>query len=183
MKRIWAIRKEKFKSLSRLLIVIILVIGEAACGYRFVGQETNLPVDIKTLAIPLFANQTDQIGLESEITQALRDRFISSKRLAIREEKSADLILKGQVKSFSTTSVAVTKGLLVTSGYRAMITIEIILKRHQDGQILWKDEISEGWNYPVGADLMQTDYNKKEAIRQIALLLAERVHETILGGF
>lgn len=183
MKRIEVIREGKFTLIKKFFILVILAIGEAACGYHFVGQETNLPVDIKTLAIPLFANQTDQVGLESEITQALRERFISSKRLVIREEKSADLILKGKVKSFSTTSVAVTKGLLVTSGYRAMITIEIILKKHQDGQILWKDEISEGWNYPVGADLMQTDYNKKEAIRQIALLLADRVHETVLGGF
>lgn len=183
MKKMESPKALKFKTIKKVLLVIILTIGEAACGYRFVGQETNLPGDIKTLAIPLFANQTDQLGLESEITQALRERFISSKRLVIREEKSADLLLKGKVKSFNTTSVAVTKGLLVTSGYRAMITIEITLKRLQDGQVLWKDEMSEGWNYPVGADLMQTDYNKKEAIRQIALLLAERVHETVLGGF
>lgn len=183
MKRMWAFKALKFKAIKKVLLVIILTIGEAGCGYRFVGQETNLPGDIKTLAIPLFANQTDQIGLESEITQALRERFISSKRLLIQEEKSADLLLKGKVKSFRTISVAVTKGLLVTSGYRAMITIEITLKRQEDGQVLWKEEISEGWNYPVGADLMQTDYNKKEALRQIALLLAERVHETVLGGF
>ncbi|MGB9700693.1 MAG: LPS assembly lipoprotein LptE [Thermodesulfobacteriota bacterium] len=183
MKKNKVLREKKLKAIRRLLIILILAMGEAACGYRFVGRETNLPGDIKTLAIPLFTNQTDQIGLESEITQALRERFISSKRLVIQEEKSANLVLKGKVKSFNTTSVAVTKGLFVTSGYRAMITIEIILKRHQDGQVLWKDELSEGWNYPVGVDLMQTEYNKKEAIRQIALLLAERVHETVLGGF
>lgn len=183
MKRIWPLKELKFKIVKKVLLIIILAIGEAACGYRFVGQETNLPVDIKTLAIPIFANQTDQLGLESEITRALRERFISSKRLVIGEEKSADLLLQGKVKSFGTISVAVTKGLLVTSGYRAMITIELTLKRQQDGQVLWKDEMSEGWNYPVGADLMQTDFNKKEAIRQITLLLADRVHETILGGF
>jgi hypothetical protein len=183
MKKNKVLREEKLKMIRGLLIILILALGEAACGYRFVGQETNLPGDIKTLAIPLFTNETDQLGLESEITQALRERFISSKRLVIREEKSADLILKGKVRSFSTTSVAVTKGLLVTAGYRAMVTVEIVLKRHPDGQVLWKDEISEVWNYPVGADLMQTDRNKKEALRQIALLLAERVHETVLGGF
>ncbi len=162
---------------------MLLALGGGACGYRFVGQETNLAADIKTLAIPLFANQTDELGLESEITQALRERFISSKRLVIQREKTADFILKGKVKSFNTTSVAVTKGLLVTSGYRAVITIEVMLQRARDGQVFWRDEISDGWNYPVDVDLMRTEENKKEAIRQIALLLAERVQEMVLGGF
>ncbi len=178
-----ALAERKIRSIKKLIFIMLLALGGGACGYRFVGQETNLAANIKTLAIPLFVNQTGELGLESEITQALRERFIASKRLVIQREKNADLILKGKVKSFNTTSVAVTKGLLVTSGYRAMITIEVTLQRLRDGQVIWRDELNEGWNYPVGVDLMQTDQNKKEAIRQIALLLAERIHEMVFGGF
>lgn len=170
-------------SIRRSLIFFIMLGILSACGYHFVGRETNLPPDISSLAIPIFTNYTDQLGLESEITRALLERFISSKRLIVQEEKTADAILTGQVKSFQTISVAVTKGFLVTSGYRAIITIEIMLKKKSNGEILLKEEISEWWNYPVGADLALTDFNKKEAIRQIALLLAERVHERVLGGF
>lgn len=173
----------RLRAKGKFIIILILASAGAACGYYFVGQETNLPPDIQSLAIPIFINQTDQIGLESEVTRALLEKFASSKRLAIREQKFADAILTGRVKSFNTTSVAVTKGFFITSGYRATVIIEVLLQRGDNGQILWKEEISEAWNYPVGADLAQTDYNKKEAMRQIALLLAERVHEMVLGGF
>lgn len=173
----------RLKTKEKLLFLLILASASVACGYHFVGRETNLPIDIQSLAIPIFINQTDQLGLESEITRALVDKFISSKRLAVRAQKDAEAVLNGRVKSFQTTSVAVAKGFLVTAGYRATVTIEIMLKKQSNGQILAKEEISEGWNYPVGADLAQTEYNKKEAIRQIALLLAERVHELVLGGF
>ncbi len=124
-----------------------------------------------------------QTGIESEVTRALVERFIVAKRLPVGKQDGADALLTGTVKSFLTTSVAVTAGTQVTTGYRATLTVEILLQRQKDGKIFFKEELSEWWNYSVVADLALTERNKQEAIRQISLRLAEKIHELILENF
>jgi hypothetical protein len=61
--------------------------------------------------------------------------------------------------------------------------VEFAFQGLKDGKVLFREEMSEWRNYPVVADLNITEQNKREAIRRISVLLAERIHELILGGF
>jgi len=153
------------------------------CGYHFVGIGHGLPVDVRSIAIPIFANQTNQTGIESVVARALVDKFTSAKRLSLTGEDSADALLTGTVKSFITSPLTVTSGTQVTTGYRATLTIEATLQRRRDGKVLWKGEVSEWRNYPVASDLAITEARKKEAIRQISELLAERLYVMVLEEF
>jgi outer membrane lipopolysaccharide assembly protein LptE/RlpB len=174
--------KNLFRSFASYLVYcgILFFMG---CGYHFQESTGSLPSDVRSLSIPLFSNRTMQTGIESEVTRALVEKFISAGRLPIRRQDSADALLTGAVKSFSTTSVTVTGETQVTTGYRATLTVEVIFQRQRDGRILWKEEMSDWWNYSVVSDLALTEKNKKDAIRQISLLLAEKIHELILENF
>ncbi len=155
----------------------------SSCGYHLRGRETNLPPEILSVAIPIFGNRTIQTGIEAEVTQALVEKFISAKRLPVTAQSSADALLTGTVKSFTTFPVAVTTSTQVSTEYRATVTIEFTFKGQKDGKVLFREEMSEWQNYPVLADLNATEQNKKEAIRRISALLAERIYELTLGGF
>ncbi len=167
----------------RLLGIFLGVLCLAGCGYQLRGKETNLPPGIHSVAIPIFANRTDQTGIETEVTRALVEKFISTKRLAVSARESADSLLTGTVKSFSIAPVAVTSSTQLTTEYRATLTVEYNFQGQKDGKVLFREEISEWRNYPVVSDLNATEQNRREAIRRISVLLAERVHEQILGGF
>jgi outer membrane lipopolysaccharide assembly protein LptE/RlpB len=169
------------KPLLPFILLGALLVG--SCGYQLRGRETNLPPGIHSLAIPIFSNRTDQTGVETDVTQALAAKFISSKRLAVTTRNSADALLTGTVKSFSTTPVAVTTSTQVSTEYRATLTIEFTFQGMKDGKVLFREEMSDWRNYPVVSDLNTTEQNKQEAIRRISALLAERIHELILGGF
>ena len=153
------------------------------CGYHFQDRGTSPLPDVHSIAIPIFSNRTMQTGVESEVTHALVDKFISAKRVSVSKQESADALLTGTVKSFFITSVTVTGGTQVTTGYRATLTVEILFQRQRDGKTFLKEELSEWWNYSVVSDLALTEKNKKDAIRQISLLLAEKIHELILENF
>lgn len=153
------------------------------CGYRLQGSTTDLSPDIQSLAIPIFANGTVQTGIESEVTRAFVEKFISSKRLSVTSSQKADAQILGTVLSFITYPVAVTSSTQVTTEYRATITVEITLKRNKDGKILFREKMEEWRNYPVVEDLTATEYNKWQAIRLISVLLAERAHDFILLNF
>ena len=74
------------------------------CGYT---QHAHLPNDIKTIAIPTFKNEIppqDQFayhpGLETELTSAVRDRFIFDGNLKVVEPSKADAVLEGAIISY-----------------------------------------------------------------------------------
>ncbi|HXZ35567.1 MAG TPA: LptE family protein [Thermodesulfobacteriota bacterium] len=155
----------------------------AGCGYQLRGRETNLPPGIYSVAVPIFANRTDQTGIETEVTRALVEKFISTKRLSVGPRNSADSLLTGTVKSFTTFPVAVVSSTQSATEYRATVILEYSFQGQKDGKVLFREEISEWRNYPVVSDLNVTEQNKLDAIRSISVLLAERIHEQILGGF
>jgi hypothetical protein len=135
------------------------------------------------VAIPIFANRTDQTGIETDVTRALVEKFISTRRLSITTGNSADALLTGSVTSFIITPVAVTSSTQVSTEYRATLTLEFTFQGVKDGKVLFREAMNDWRNYPVRADLNVTEQNKRDAIRAISVLLAERIHEIILGGF
>jgi hypothetical protein len=164
--------------------VFLLMLCLHGCGYRFGASSSGLSADVRTVAIPVFVNQTIQTGIESEVTRALVEKFIAAKRISVGGQSAADALVEGRVKAFATSPVTITAGTHTATEYRATLTLGISLKRLKDGKILWKEgEISEWRNYRVEGDLARTEVNKKEAIRQISVLLAERVHDWILEDF
>lgn len=170
--------------MNRLIHLALLgVFLLAACGYHVRGRETNLPPGIHSVAIPIFANRTDQTGIETDVTRALVEKFISTRRLSITTGNSADALLTGSVTSFIITPVAVTSSTQVSTEYRATLTLEFTFQGVKDGKVLFREAMNDWRNYPVVADLNVTEQNKRDAIRAISVLLAERIHEIILGGF
>jgi outer membrane lipopolysaccharide assembly protein LptE/RlpB len=170
--------------LKRLMYLALLTAFlSAGCGYHARGRETNLPPEIHSLAISIFANRTDETGIETDVTRALVEKFISSKRLTVATQDSADALLTGTVRNFVATPVAVTSATQVSTEYRATLTVEYSFQAVKDGKVLYREAISDWRNYPVVTDLNTTEQYKREAIRAISALLAERIHELILGGF
>lgn len=163
--------------------VLFVLLATGGCGYQLQGKGSAPDPDMRTVAIPTFGNLTTQTGAESEITRALVEKFTSSQRIGVAPRATADAVLLGNVKTFITSTVAVTSGTQVTTGYRAALTVDVTLQRSGDGKVLFKEEITEWRNYPVVSDLAATENNKREAIRRIAERLAERIQERILGGF
>jgi len=174
------------RKIRRFVLIFFLFLSLPAgwsCGYRFQGMGTPLDPEIHSIAIPIVGNRTAQTGIESEVTRALVDKFTSTKRLSVTSQNTADALLTGTVRGFVTLPISITSGQQVTTGYRATLTLEVTFQRKADGKVFWKETISEWRNYPVVVDLAVTENNKREAISQISVLLAERIHEMIVGAF
>ena len=92
--------------MSRMSLIFVLVSScvLSSCGYT---QKAHLPNDIKTIAVPTFKNEIPprdqfayQPGLEIELTNAIRDRFIFDGNLKVVDESKADAILEGSIVSY-----------------------------------------------------------------------------------
>ena len=71
----------------------------AACGYHVAGRGDRLPPDIKTIAVPVFVNNTRQFRIEQRLAQAVTREFLERTKFRITPDPSqADAVLKGEVK-------------------------------------------------------------------------------------
>jgi len=100
-------RQESFPSRRRLSSATICLLPTAfcllflltVCGYRVAGRGDRLPPDIKTLAIPIFVNESPRFRVEQRLAAAVTREFIARTRFRVTPNPAdADAVLKGTVK-------------------------------------------------------------------------------------
>jgi outer membrane lipopolysaccharide assembly protein LptE/RlpB len=81
-----------------LLTIALTLMG---CGYHTAGHATRLPASVRTIAVPVFINQTQTYRIEQLLTRdVVRELLARSKyRVANEAGESADATLKGTVIS------------------------------------------------------------------------------------
>jgi hypothetical protein len=82
-----------------LALALCLLISSGACGYRVAGRGDRLPPDIKSLAVPIFTNETPRFRIEQKVSAAITREFIARSRFRITPNPAgADAVLNGTIK-------------------------------------------------------------------------------------
>lgn len=110
----------------------------AGCGYSFAGRSEAFPNDIHTIYIEPFINQTRNVGLEKELTSALRSEFYRRGQLRVVDRvDQADGIVAGVVRSFDSHVASVNRRDEVLQYETAMI-VDASLRRREPNEIIWR---------------------------------------------
>ena len=162
-----------------LIIWITLLLG---CGYQLVGKETHVPPGLTSVAIPTFANQTFEPGIEVPFTRGFLREFIRDRRIKVLDRREADSILEGVIKSFQIYSVAYDQSGLATE-YQTSIVVDLTLKK-RTGEILWKEiDLSESRWFRTSLAALISESRRTAAIEDIGLIIAERVRNRYFYNF
>src|SRR5690242_19765156 len=120
------------KSLSRAIAaapVVCSILLAVACGYHVAGTTTRLPPDIKTIAIPVFANKSTRFRIEQQVAAAVTREFIQRSSFRVTPERSgADAELKGTINSVHSgfLTFAPNPGRATTFQTRVTVAIELV---------------------------------------------------------
>src|SRR6266511_175624 len=82
----------------RLLLLTLITALLAGCGY---GVSGSLPEHIKTVAVPVFKNKTQEPAVEHGITSAVVTAFVNSGRLKVVPLDQADAVLDGEIVGYA----------------------------------------------------------------------------------
>jgi outer membrane lipopolysaccharide assembly protein LptE/RlpB len=169
--------------MRRLALLWILPLFLGGCGYHFSGEVNNLPPEIRSLYIELFANRTAEPYLENFITNQVIEEFARSRNLHLTEDRtSADAVLSGTVSEYSTAPVSYGRDDEITE-YRSAMGIDAVLYRASDGKALWKGNLSWTEEYPSNDDKTVQEDNEGAAIGVIVERLAEDLYFRIVDNF
>jgi outer membrane lipopolysaccharide assembly protein LptE/RlpB len=155
----------------------------AACGYNFRGKQNNLPSDVRTIAIPVFENQTGELRIERVFTDETIFQFTRSQMLRVVSEGQSDVVLKGVIKKVETEDVSLTKG---STSLQRRITIIVAaqLVRRNNGDILWENrDLSKNATFNIVGTIQASEQFKQVAIASLAKDLAQTLHDGVFENF
>ena len=130
---------------SRLLFRAFALVGLgfsllAGCGYQFLGDSSLLPKDAKTIYVEPFVNRGREVGIEKELTSALRGEFYRRGQLKIVDRlEQADVIVSGVVRSLDNTVASVNREDEVLQ-YESVLNLDVTLRRREPDEILWRGQ-------------------------------------------
>lgn len=157
---------------GRLLGVALIgaAVMTASCGYT--SSPALLPSHIKSVAIPVFLNETTEYTLENELTDAVIQTFVEDNHLRIVDEASANAIIRGTVKTYRNSVF----GFQATTGaqeYSVTIGISVLFKDLVKNREIWNEEdMVKSANYYVqdvpGQSAKTEIDGRQEAIQKLA---------------
>jgi outer membrane lipopolysaccharide assembly protein LptE/RlpB len=162
--------------------LLLLFWGATGCNYRFTGQG-EFPGGVRTLSIPIFANQTSEIGVESTFTNDLIFEMNRNGRTVLDLQENPDAVLNVTIRSVRID--AASRSAEQTSRERRVrFGVDVKLVAAQDNRVIWQRKgLSANETYPVSDDKLQTEKNKQDAIAELSRRMAERIYNSLVENF
>jgi len=179
------------KTLSVLfLFVIVSSVMFTGCGYT---TKNMLGDDITSIHVANVKNgiiTTREIsdrrnsysyrpGIENEVTTQVINQFIFDRSLEVEPADRAVLLLKGTLVDFRQSPLSYSDDYDVEE-FRMEVYVDFELYDNRTGKLMWKENhfMGECEYAVVGPNAKSDDAAQKEAIKDIARRIVERVVET-----
>ena len=158
--------------MSAIIAASTVVIG---CGpYSFPGS--SIPSHIKSVAIPIFENETAEFGIKEKVTDALLENFVSENILNISDNQNADSIIRGIITRITDVPFTFDENEIVQE-YRVTIYLKLVWHDQVKNNNLFDGNIN-GWGvYPA-----DSPEERNEGIEKaIERLITEITNQTLSG--
>ncbi len=150
--------KNKYSLLFLIITASVIQFFLSGCAYKLSAQSDSLPGNVKIVQIPLFKNDSGEVGVETVFTNSLKTEALRSKFVQIKnDEADAQAILQGRILGISVVAVESvieaknTKYLptetVIATQYTVTANIELRLLRKGSGAVLWSGEFTQATNY------------------------------------
>ncbi len=172
------------KALAVLILVLI-----SSCGYHFSGTGAIVPAGVRTIAVPVFFNDTSEPYLDVEVTQAVVEEFMTDGRLKVVSLDEAELALRGRIYKYEITPLSynVYNGQTFVQQYRVHLIVEAWLEDLRSKKVLWRERGIQSIlisDYAVATgDVRSTRISKDPAIKKASQDIGWTLRSRVLEGF
>ena len=167
------------------LLLLILALLTAACGYHVAGHSDLMPKTIKTIAIPAFGNQSVHQKLSQLISEDLTREFISRTPYTIvAQPEKADALLQGSVISYGSGPTIFDPVSGRATGAQIIVALQVTLTDRNTGKVLFsrpRYEFRE--RYEISIDPQAYFDESGTAIIRLSRDVARSVVTAILVNF
>jgi outer membrane lipopolysaccharide assembly protein LptE/RlpB len=162
-----------------------LLIASLSCGYHTAGHAVQLPENVKTIAVPAFANSTTTYHIEQTLTSSVVREFTTRTHYRILNDPSeaADATLRGTVLSTSSTPLTYNSSTGQAASVLVVVSMKVSLTDRQ-GKVLYQNpSYLFREQYEVSQDLASFFEEDSPAFRRLSDDFARTLVSNLLEGF
>lgn len=191
----------------RLFLLTILPVFIISCSYNLGYRTRRLPGGYRSVAIPVFLNETQEVGVEGYFTNALIREFERSKVARIMDKGFAPVVIEGKInKAYLVDSSQTTgnssnknrdlrylpRNTVLNTEYRVVIEIHLKLIKNSDKQVIWEQNFVNEKTFTAaqvsvpGINSVNPLYNqsaKHQNIKELAKETMRDAHDRLTERF
>ncbi|CAI2719462.1 LptE family protein [Nitrospina watsonii] len=155
-----------------------------ACGYQLVGTgAAQLPPHLKTIAIPVFDNVSQEPTINRNLTERVRQSFLRDGRLKLMADTArADLVMTGKLTGYSIRAVAFDARDVVTE-YWVYINLDVVVQDQVLNRTHLKQTLKTRWDYRPSINVVDAEASRQAAFLQAYRLLGNRLVSLVIDQF
>ncbi|MBI5570655.1 MAG: hypothetical protein HY914_11985 [Desulfomonile tiedjei] len=176
-------RSTEFLPDIRWLLSAAACLMLVACGYHFSGTSTAglFPPDVKTIVLESVVNNTTVTGIETELTNGIRQEFALAKGLS-PVRSGGDVALKTVIASYEDTpSMYKADGKELTR--IGTLSLRCKLEKSDSNKLMWKKDLAASCPYTVTDTISETLTNRRAAISHMIKDLVPRIRSALYDDF
>ena len=167
------------------LLTPILLLALTGCGYHQAGSATHIPIDVRTLSVPIFTTNAQAFHTEVAFTEAVIRELNTRTKYHIlnTDSDSADATLHGTIISQTVAPLTYDANTGQSSSYLITITAKAVLTAH-DGRVLYRnDAFVYHEQYQSTQDLSGFIQEDNHAVNRVAKEFAQALVSDMLESF
>lgn len=173
--------------MSRLagLVTTLLCSVMVGCGYHTNARVTQVPENVRTIAVPAFVNQSRTYRIEQMLTEAVVREFLARTHYKIQYEANpaADATLSGTVLATSATPSAYNSQTGSAASVQVTVVMSVSLK-DRDGKVLFENgSYVFRDQYQVSQQVSSFFEENSPALQRLSQEFARTLVSNILEGF
>ena len=195
--------KTCFSLIFFVLTASVMSFLSFGCAYKLSSRTDGLPGDVKSIEIPLFKNDSNQVGAETFFTNALKVEALRSKVVELKNsENEAEAVLQGRITKMDVIadeSVIEAKNTLylptqtvIATQYRVIVKVDLVLKKANSTKVLWESSFAQTKSYsapqitlPVinTANSLYNESAKRQTLDAISKELMQAAFDRMIENF
>lgn len=171
------------KRSARLLLVTVLAL--AGCGYHTAGRAVRLPASVRTIAVPVFTNQTQIYRIEQVLTRDLVRELVGRTHYHVVSDSglSADVVLRGTVVSAQAQPLTYDAQSGRISSAVVTVSMKVSLSDHQGRVFFENQNYTFRQQYQVSREVTSFFEEETPALQRMSQDFARTLVSDILEAY
>lgn len=143
----------------------LISVALVACGpYSFSSTGAT---HIKSVAIPIFQDQTTEFGIKEKLTDEVIEEFTRDHTLRVTDRRNADAMIEGTIVRVEDEAGAFTANETVED-IKVFITVSVRYQDLKKRKVIWEDNITQWGTFNPDEGAQSREGGIDEAVAKIA---------------
>lgn len=166
-------------------LLLLTALALAGCGYHTAGRAVRLPASVRTIAVPVFINQTQTYRIEQVLTRDVVRELVGRTHYHVVNDsgQTSDVVLRGTVVSAQAQPLTYDAQTGRISSAVVTVSMKVSLSDHQGRVFFENQNYTFRQQYQVSREVTSFFEEETPALQRMSLDFARTLVSDVLEAY